>query len=107
MPGGAKTLFMPVRAFGAPQTTWIGVALARIDHADAQAIGIRMLLGRDHIGDRVRREGLGLVLDALDLEADAGQRLDDLVERGRGVEMILQPGECEFHRFSPVTTSGR
>ncbi len=81
-----------------------GRAFAHIDHADPQAIGIRMLLGRYDIGNRVRRERLGLVLDALDLEADARQRLDDLVEGRRGVEMVLQPGECEFHRFSPVRT---
>ena len=73
---------MPVRAFGAPQTTWTGAPVAGVDEADAQAVGVRVLLGRDHIGDRVGRERLRLVLDALDLEADAGQRLDDLVEGG-------------------------
>ena len=40
---------------------------------------------------------LGLVLDALDLEPDPRQRLDDLVERCPGVEVVLQPGEGEFH----------
>ena len=38
--------------------------------------------------------------DALDLKTDARQRLDDLVERGVGVEMVLEPGEGEFHRVS-------
>ena len=81
MPGGAKTLFMPVRAFGAPQTTWIGAPSPYRPCRRAEPIGVGMLLGGDHIGDREGRERLRFVLDALDLEADAGQRLDDLVER--------------------------
>ena len=78
-------------------------ARARVDHAHAQAIGVGVLLGGDHLGDAVGGERLRLVLHALDLEADAGERLDDLVERGVGVEVILEPGEGEFHRFSPLT----
>ena len=73
------------------------LAGAGVDHADAQPVGVRMLLGRDDIRDRVRRKRLGLVLDRLDLEPDARQRLDDLVEGGGGVEVVLQPGEGEFH----------
>ena len=41
------------------------------------------------------------VLDALDLEADARQRLDDLGERGLGVEVVFEPGEREFHICGP------
>ena len=77
MPGGENTDFMPVRALGAPQTTCTGSPDAGVDHAHPQAVGVRVLLGRDHIGDRVGRQQLGRVLDALDLEADLGQRLDD------------------------------
>ena len=47
VPGAANTPFMPARALGAPHTTWIGFAVAGIDHADAQAVGVGMLLGRD------------------------------------------------------------
>ena len=36
-------------------------------------------------------------LDALDLEPDIGQRAHDVVERGRRVEVVLQPGQGEFH----------
>jgi hypothetical protein len=67
-------------------------AVAGIDHADAQAIGVGMLLGRDHPRDGERRQRLRLVVEVLDLEPDhgelVGERLDGLV----GVEMFLQPG---------------
>jgi hypothetical protein len=49
-----------------------GRAVAGIDHAHAQAVGVGMLLGLDDMGDdREGRQRLRLVLDALDLEADA------------------------------------
>ena len=40
---------------------------------------------------------LRLVLDALDLEPDHGELVDELVERLVGVEVLLQPGEGELH----------
>ena len=64
-------------------------ACAGVDHADAQPVGVGMLLGRDHARDRERRQRLRLVLDALDLEPDHRQRVDDLLERLVGVEMLL------------------
>ena len=39
----------------------------------------------------------------IDLEAEIGQRLGDLVKRGSGVEMLLEPGEGEFHGGRSVT----
>ena len=60
-----------------------------------------MLLGRDHARDGERREHLALVGDALDLEPDHGELVDDLVERLVGVEMLLEPGEGEFHLSTP------
>ena len=70
---------------------------AVVDGADAQPVGVRMLLGGDDLRDLEGLEFLGLVLDALDLEPDHGQLFDDLVERGDRVEMLFQPGESEFH----------
>ena len=52
-------------------------------------------------------ERLGLVLDALDLEPDHGELVDDLGERSIGVEMLLQPGEGEFHELSPPASVGK
>ena len=73
------------------------LAVAGIDHADAQPVGIRMLLGFDDARDDERREQLGLVLDALDLEPDHGELVGEFAERPIGVEMLLEPGEGEFH----------
>ena len=82
-------------------------AVADVDHADAQAIGVRMLLGRDHRGDHERLEQAGLVLDALDLEPDHGELVDDRGERLVGVEMLFQPGQGEFHGLNPPASVGK
>src|SRR5206468_7863961 len=74
-------------------------AVAGIDHADAQTIRVRMLLGGDYPRDGKRRESLRLVLDVLDLEPDHGELVGKLFQRLVGVEMFLQPGEREFHSF--------
>jgi hypothetical protein len=78
------------------------IARARIDRQHAQLVGIGMLFRRQHLRDD---EGLQrrLVVDGFDLEPDHGELFHDLVERGVGLEVILEPGEGEFHR---VTLSG-
>ena len=43
----------------------------------------------------------GRILDAFDLEADRGQRLDDRRAVGIGLEMLLQPGQGELHAPTP------
>ena len=87
---------MPVRAFGAPQTTCTGSA-AGVDDADPQAVGVGVLLRLDDGADHEAVVLAGRVFDRLDLKPDAGQRVDDLGERGRGVEVVFEPGEGEFH----------
>ena len=52
-----------------------------------------MLLRFDDARDDERRQQLGLVLDALDLEPDHGELVGELAERMIGVEMLLEPGE--------------
>ena len=84
------------RAFGAPHTTWTGPG-AGLDHADPEPVGVGMLPRLDDMADHEAGVFGAGVLDALDLEADAGQRVDDLGERGLRVEMVLEPGEGEFH----------
>ncbi len=73
-----------------------------VDHADAQPVGIGMLLGRDHAGDGERRQRRRLVGDALDLEADHGQAIDQRGERRVGRKMLLEPGQREFHGTTPA-----
>ena len=71
--------------------------VAGIDHADAKPVGIGMLLGGNHPRDRERRQRPGLVVDVLDLEPDHGELVGQLFQRLVGVEMLLEPGEREFH----------
>ncbi len=74
-----------------------GVAAAGIDHADAQPVGVGMLLGGNNARDGERRQRLALVLDLLDFQPDHGELVGELVERLVRVEMLLEPGQGEFH----------
>ena len=76
------------------------VAGACIDHQHAQLVRVGMLFGAQHLRDD---KGLQprLVVDGFDLEPDHGQPLADLVERGVGVEMVLEPREGELHVVGP------
>ena len=56
-------------------------AVTGIDHADAQAISIGMLLGRNHPRDRERGKQPRLVLDVLDLEPDHGELVGEFFDR--------------------------
>ena len=75
-------------------------AAAGFDDADLEPVGVGMRLGLD---DGSNHEAVILaarVVDALHFETDAGQRVDDLGERSRRVEVVEKPGEGEFHRRS-------
>ncbi len=78
------------------------IAGAGVDHADAQPVGIGMLLRLDDTRDGERRQSLRLVLDAFDLEPDHGQLVGDFAELVIGLEVLLEPGEREFHRRNPA-----
>jgi hypothetical protein len=59
-----------------------------------------MLLGGNHTGDH---EGASSCLSRrLHLKPDARQRDDDVVERGLGREMLLEPGDGELHFDTPL-----
>ncbi len=84
------------------------LAVAGIDHADAQPIGIGMLLRLDHFGDDEWRQELGLVLEALDFETDHGELVGKLTNGSIGVEMFFEPGESEFHHgLNPAASVGK
>ena len=51
-----------------------------------------------HLEGCQRRRHVG---DLFHFEADTDQPLADLIERGGGVEIVLQPGEREFHGCLP------
>ena len=101
MPGGENTLFMPARALGAPQTTWTGSPepVSTMQTRSRSAFG--MLHGGDDMAMVKAPSAFALSSTLLDLKPDARQRLGDRVERGVGVEMLLEPGEREFHGLDP------
>src|SRR5579871_2010923 len=56
-----------------------------------------MLLGGNDACNGEGRKQLGLVLEAFNLEPDHGEFFRELFHGLVGVEMLLQPGEGEFH----------
>ena len=97
VPGAAKTPFMPVRALGAPHTTWIGPPVPVLTMQTRSRSAFGMLPRLDDIGDDEGLQPLRRVRQLLELQAEMRQRLGDLVRRGVGVEVVFQPGESEFH----------
>ncbi len=72
-------------------------AVAGIDEADAQPVGVRVLLRLNDAGDDERLQRLRRIVDRFDLKPEMRQRLGDLLRRRVGFEVVLQPGEREFH----------
>ena len=81
-------------------------ALAGIDAADLEPVGIGVLHRLDDIADDERREVLRAVLDAFDLQPDHGELVGESVGGRVGLEMVLQPGNRNLHRASPPCNEG-
>ena len=64
-----------------------------------------MFLGRLHIAEGKVSQLRRRIFDAFDFEAEVGQGIGDLINRRRGVEMVLEPGEGEFHNRSLILVS--
>ena len=64
---------------------------AGIDLADLQLVGVRMLLGFEHLRHLERRKRGRRIEHLLDLEPDAGERVGDLGHARACVEMVLEP----------------
>ena len=79
---------------------------ARIDHAEPELVGVRMLPRLHHVGDGKGREIVAGPAHRLHLEPDGGELRRDVVERRIGLQMRLQPGEGEFHALSPAARLG-
>ena len=77
-----------------------GVAMSRVDQANTQTVGIRMLFCFDDLCDRKRAQEFERIVHMLKLQPDHGERVCDLAKRGVGLKVLLQPGEREFHGFS-------
>ena len=79
---------------------------ARIDHAEPELVGVRMLLRLDHVGHGEGCEIVAGAADLLHLEPDRGELGRELVERCIRLQMRLQPGEGELHALSPAARLG-
>ncbi len=74
-------------------------AVDGIDRADAQLVRIRMRLGRLDLADGEGRQLLARVHNLLHFEASLQHQGQDIVQRRLGGEVIVQPGQGEFHRL--------
>ena len=61
-----------------------------------------MLASLTDIGDREWRKRGTRIGDALDLKAQRSERVADALDRGVGLQMLLEPRERELHRESPA-----
>ena len=69
------------------------LAAAVVHRKHLQLVGLRMLLGGQHLCDRERPQPFRRIIDGFDLKADAGQGFGDLGRVRLGVEMFAKPGE--------------
>ena len=90
--GRRKHAFHIAACIGSPADNLHRLAVALIDHADAQTVGIGMLFGGNHPHHFIRGQQAAWIFHAFDFEADPRQSLDDVLKRDLSVEMILEPG---------------
>ena len=83
-----------------------GLAVAMIDGQHLQFVGLRMLVGGQHPGDLEPGELFGRIFDAVYLQADGIQRLEDGGKVRIGVEMRLEPAQGELHAPTPPLSVG-
>ena len=72
-------------------------ALIRDHLTDAQFVGIRVFFGTGHLANGEISQSVQRVFNALDFQPQIGQRIGNLIHRSFGIQMLFQPGECEFH----------
>ena len=77
VPGRASTTLMPARALGAPQTICSVFAVAGIDHAQPQLVGIGMFFGGDDFADDEILQPRAGIVDAFHFQPDGGQLVGD------------------------------
>ena len=106
-PGGTNTPFMPARALGAPHTTCTGSPAPVSTMQTRRRSALGCCSAEITRRDRERCEQLAPVRHALDLEPDHGELVDDRGERLLGVEVLLEPGEGEFHALNPPASVGK
>ena len=104
--GGAEHAFEAGARIGRAADDLDRLAGARVDREHLELVGLRVRCRGQHLRDDEGRELFGRVLDALDLEADAGERRDDFVQSRIRLEMLLQPRKGELHAPTPPERVG-
>ena len=79
------------------------LALPHVDLAELELVGVRVLVGGDHLADAQVGEVVALVGDAdvdhpLDLERGDREPPRDLVRVGVDADVVAQPGEWRSHQ---------
>ncbi len=69
-----------------------------IDSQHLQLVGIGVALGGQYLGDLESGELGGGILGPFDLKPDGVELGRNLLDRSRGVEVVLEPGKRELHR---------
>ena len=76
------------------------LAIAGINLQRAQPIRIGVLFGFHHMGNTEIRKRCAAIFHAFHLKPDGVERRQNLIQRGFGIKMGLQPGKGEFHRLT-------
>ena len=78
------------------------LAIARINLQRAQPIRIGVLFSFHHMGNAEIRQRRAAIFNTFNLKPDGVECGQDLIQRGFGIKMGLQPGKSEFHRLTPL-----
>ena len=82
------------------------LAVPGVDLQDAQTVCVRMLFGFKDFRDLERLEAVGTVRDLFHLKTDHVQAVQDVLKAGIRVQIVLEPGQSEFHNKSLYQSGG-
>ena len=107
-PGSATATVCPAATFGRAAHDRLRLAAPDVDDADAQAVGVRVLLGLEHAA-RQERRGVAhaRAVQALELVARHRQHVGDLLRRRARVAIRAQPADRDPHTPAPNCSSRR
>ncbi len=77
-----------------------------IDGQNLQFIGLRVTIGGQDLRDLEATQLFCRIFDTVDLQPDGVERLEDGGQVGIGLEMRLEPAQCELHAPTPPLSVG-
>ena len=90
---------LPGRDVGRPAHDLLRAAVAHVDHAHAEAVGVGVPTGLEHAADDEALERVdAVVVDGLDLRAGHGQALLERADRQAGVGVLAEPFDGNAHQ---------